>query len=1562
MNNAAGEVAKIPLSVFGGAVTEMAPSDLPEGASPFNQDCDFLPGSVFTRGGRQNIVAFANLFVEDLAGIAITVPDGHAPAEAAWISPSNATLNVPGSYASASLGGAAGSGGAGSYLDTEADAGGMSVLASVSATPSTASDIAIVFGGTGNPGAAIASPGAGWTALAGGASNSYYQKLLNANSLTAAMAVSGGAGPGGADTWAILLALFGSTGAAITFTGRGSGAVLGGAAYPQSANIGPFADVGGTGLFVLIESQAGHATDIYTGFQDVYTVTDSAGNVYTKVGQRMSVANPDGTFFRMSAMTLFYAPNVVPSVGNTVTINLLSGPVGGTGHNVYIQEGVGFGAVVAGPNYSQALQATNFNFNIPATQAVVGLEAELFGHQTTLSPDAVVTATLILPNGQLSPKSFTTQLTLVDGVVVLGLPSEGWGIQLTPALLNNPLFGVQITAQAPGGESANFFLYAVKLKAFLSPQPPQNFNYVKTYERQDSGVFTLALDAGGILWQEDAVNTPGILSSISTAINPGSFAKSVTFENTEYIAFTDLVQGTDVPRQWTGSFLDRVSQVGPAAPPSCATTSTGSTVKSITQNTPYVLITNGVNPNAYLLISSGPSAHGTFGTPATPGNVMSIFLQSTDIPPAYFKVGSNIQISGFPTMGGFNPNNDPTGTTAPAYYTITSVGGPVPGENAYVWITFQVPFTTFSNPRTPAGCNLQSTEATLTMAAQVPFLEVGNQFALTGVTPAGWNNTFTVTRTPNAAVLQINSTSLTGNVAHYDYTLISGTAPVVGQFINVNGTLNGNGIFNVLNAVIASVAPGTFSINLTSPNINAAAEANANASIYGTIFVFDPAGTVTNPIIGNAGATGSLVTSGVIGVGIRRAVCIFQTRNGALTQPSPYVQFNVAGSASAIAATAIPIGPPNTAKRIIAFTGAGGGNYFWIPQPVTVISNGQPITYGATVVNDNVSTQATFSFPDAVLLSALAIDIQGNNLFAQLELGSCRAFLTYADRLIAIGVQNKIQNLLNLSFDGGVGVQNLQQLATQPAVTTYPLGWTVDSTNGAGGKLLVSPIFGNSFYINNATGITKTLYGMITQPAFVNQVGTPIVTPGTKYSCRVTARCPSGVQTGSLVVDFFSPVLNQIFGSFAIPLSTMSTNMAIFTGTLLTAPFSIVPKDLLIRIYAANIPNTGDVEIDRIEPFDVTQPTFGTQFFASYAFNQEAFDGVTGLFGPAQNQQRANGGMVLFDTLYMLKEASWYSTSDNGVTEPYKWNWRTVSDKVGTIGIHSYDYGESWALTACREGVYFFEGGEPIKIAQEIQTLWDMINWKAGSTIWLKNDVATKTVKIGVPLPTPNIYMPEFPVNANPTTPNVVLNLSYRELNTGAELAHVAPIRSSFSGRLLAPEPARKWAFWNIKCPYADMIDRGNNSKTMLFCTGYADSKIFQLSPTQLSDDGAPINSFYITCGLPRPEQAAAMGIDVLRMQFDYLEANLSGTGSVNTFIYPEDPQNPLPYTLDPAIPLDPIPQGNTEITVNMTGNRAFIRVGTNAVGSAFKLSGPVIAIMSADPWAPVRGTARGKL
>src|SRR5207245_1093960 len=196
---------------------------------------------------------------------------------------------------------------------------------------------------------------------------------------------------------------------------------------------------------------------------------------------------------------------------------------------------------------------------------------------------------------------------------------------------------------------------------------------------------------------------------------------------------------------------------------------------------------------------------------------------------------------------------------------------------------------------------------------------------------------------------------------------------------------------------------------------------------------------------------------------VRKAVMFNLTRNGLLTQASPPVIFATTGASTSLAFSNIWVGPPDTIARVIAMTAAGGGNFFWIPQPVIVQSGGQNITYSSSMISDNVSTQAVLTFTDAILLAGLAIDIPGNNLFNQMELGSCRGFLTYADRLIAWGEQNKIQNLLNLSFDGGIA-------QSASGVTTYPAGWTVDPANGFGGNLRVSPIFGNSYYVQNLTG------------------------------------------------------------------------------------------------------------------------------------------------------------------------------------------------------------------------------------------------------------------------------------------------------------------------------------------------------------------------------------------------------------------------------------------------------------------------------------------------------------
>jgi hypothetical protein len=1545
LNNTQGAV-ETALTVFGGAVPEMAPEDLPEGASPVNQDVDYSPGRVFTRGGTLGQFVFAGLFSEKLTGFVQSLPGTHAPTESAWNSPANAALNIPGTYASVTLNVTGGFQALGTFDTVGETIGNAAGPATIATTPTTPAEVALLFMNCGFN-TILGSPGAGWTFLDnpdGLETTLYTQALTTGNLVSASQTV------GVPTNWLTKLAFFGAKvpGVAPTIVQR---RVIASGSIAPGTYANPFLANTTAGNGILIAIGGGITTNFLTGV----SIVDTQGNTYTQIGSLLNSGGLDTALQNTPTLAVFWAPNVPAAACGFSITTVNGGHPGGIEGSITCYEIAGIAGIPATQPFSQVLHSNNFAFNIPTTEGVLGVQAEVSGHQTALTPDAILTAQLVLPNGSLSPKTFAIQLPAADGQSVAGAPNFSWALPLTPALLNNPSFSVNLVATANGGAIVSYSVYAVKLKAWLSPAPASNFNWIKTYEQTDGEIDTLALDANGLLWDEDVDTNPGVLNNISTAIQAGSYAKSVTFDDVEYIGISDLSNGTDVPRLWNGQWLDRVSQVGPGAPPSVTTTASGSVILTITQNPATAL---PVGPHDFLLVSASPSAHGTFGTPATPGNVMTIITRAAFVPPTsgspptpIFKVGTNIQILGFPSINGNTVNNDPTGVSNTAFYTITSVGATVAGQLSYDWITFQVPFTTFYAQMTPGGCTIQSTLSTLTAAQQVPFLEVGNQLSITGAGSAGYDNTFVVAATPNAAQLQITQTSLTTNVANYVFTIITGVAPVIGQFVTVTGTLNGNGIFNVTNAVITSASPTNFSISLVSAsNISPAAE-TGNGIISGTIFQFDPAGTVTNPIIANS-VGGLIATSGVMGVGTRQCVCIFQTRNGALTAPSPFVQFNITANAGAIVVSGIPIGPPNVTARILAFTGANGGNFFWIPQPVTVTTNGQQITYSATLINDNITTQVTLSFPDAVLLAGDAIDVQGNNLFEQEELGSSVGFLSYSDRLIAWQEQNKVQNFLNLSFDGGIGVLSS---AIQNSTVTYPLGWTVDPVNGGGISLLVSPIFGNSFYVKNVTGGTQAFYGMIEQAAYLDVFQVPIITTNTLYSVRVTARCPSGVVTGNLVMDLFSPKLGTIFGSFTVPLASMSSVMKIFTGTMLTAAFSTVPKDLLFRVYATNIPNNGDVELDRVEPFPTLEPSFQTSFTASYAANPEAFDLVTGHFGPSQNQQPIRGGMVLFDTLYALKTKSWYSTSDNGTTEPNLWTWREVSNKVGTIGSHSFDYGEDYAFTACRAGVYLFTGGEPLKVSQEIAPVWDLINWPAGQSIWVRNDPEQRRLYVGVPIATPNIFMPEFPINTNPQTPNVILMMNYRELNSGMAIADTPPIRSSFSGRLLAPEPARKWSYWNLQSPYADFIDRANNQTPLFVCNGVQNSKVYAFSPSELDDDGQPINGYYVTFGFVKADMQDAKGLGLRRMLLAYLSILAEGNGNLNISVYTQSPQN-LPFLLA-SVPLSQFTLGDLEAAVNLEGDRFFIRVGTNAVGANFQMS-KIVASLTKSAWSPIRGTA----
>lgn len=1005
--------------------------------------------------------------------------------------------------------------------------------------------------------------------------------------------------------------------------------------------------------------------------------------------------------------------------------------------------------------------------------------------------------------------------------------------------------------------------------------------------------------------------------------------------------------------------------------------------------------------------SPDPSLLAAFAT----GNPVYVYL-STNTP---FFPGQTVQVLSMnssipPHQGGVGPIQ---------YFTAAWTGAPT----AQALSNPQVPGLS-PPPGFTAGTgndgNFQVTMSTLTLSVTAP-LSVGDTVTILNATPSGWNSTWTIETALDSGVLNITEEQITvdGSVTYsFNSASVPVFTPVAGDTISITGATGApylNGTF-----VIGSVGGGTFTVS------NPAAVAPLTAiepagvpavgTVFGRTFVFDPgavaagAGSTVVSIFGDyTPDSGTLVVAGSpftgVGAGTRQVVCFFITETEYFTAPSPTFTFDISGNSTFVSITHLPIGPPNVIARGIAFTEAGqngvpGANFYYIPNPVTQTINGATTTLAdSTVVNDNVTTDVNLVFTDAVLLNSVEIDIEGNDLFNLIELGSAAWVVPYTSRNFYGLSLSKVNNFNNLSFDGGYLSNNPSgspSYSTQLVGGTFPnlqpLGW--NTVNVTDQTLAVSPVTGNALYIKNTYGVETSQVGMIYQTAYLDSYLVPIVSINTSYSVRVAASAPSGILTGTLVVDlvdYSRGSFGTVYGSYNLPFSMLNSTVQVFDGTLLVTQFPIpgtsfqgVSPNLQLRVWVSNMGAGADVLVERLEVYPTTTPYLKAQVLGSYTGQPEAIDASStgGIIDTTtENAQPCMGGFVMHDLLYLLKTSSWYSTQDNPNSEPGGWGLKEVSNKVGTIGINSYDVGEEWCLTACRAGIYGFDGGAPTKISQELWNLWEQINWEAGNTIVLRNDIVSKRMYCAIPLPTGTnpatglpankytiLWLPNAPYNPKPTSPNVMLMLNYQGLANIQEMMSSPEVHTTMFGTLAAVDMKRKWSIWNIATPYMQFIMQPDGESTPLYiCNGIGSSKIYTLDQNATSDDGVAINGLYTTYGFVNAAKAATLPIFGFHAK-RYTVLQLSATGTqltsskdtnLNIRILPNTLTPKYPYTVPIGVPLVDPANDDYFRSINVKGNRAFIEVSTNAVGSAFNLS-KILLTGKADAWSTLNPTGGG--
>ena len=784
-------------------------------------------------------------------------------------------------------------------------------------------------------------------------------------------------------------------------------------------------------------------------------------------------------------------------------------------------------------------------------------------------------------------------------------------------------------------------------------------------------------------------------------------------------------------------------------------------------------------------------------------------------------------------------------------------------------------------------------------------LAADQSVTIAGVAVAGYNGTFPIVSVPSSTQFTYIA-GASALAASGGGTAASATATIQTQ------TAHGFAVGQLVTTAGIGVAGynGTFTVTSVPDS---------------THFTFTAA---TGGLAASGGGTAA--AAGNVGAGVHQVSVIFKTRQGYLTKPSPATSWTASGAKRAVV-TNIPTGPSNVAARILCFTGAGGASFFYVSGGSSAQTG--MLFSGNMIINDNTTTSTVIDFSDAILLAGTNVD----DLFRLVELGDCAGVIDYSERLFWWGERNKLDNFVNLGFDGGF---------TGPSLPHYPLGWTPDPVFAPGGTDEENFVVWGAAYSIVGNGSTATR-GLITQMAVQDSLGAPLIQSNTDYSVRARCARNSTLAQGTLHVHLFSTSAGINTTGLQLTAAQLTTNYVEYTADL-TTPLTSIPSDLVLRVYADGTPTqNGQFYIDCIEIFPTAQPSNSSLVRASRVEDPESYDGIDGLLSIAENNGQAIcSAFKLRERLYFVKEHSLHVTQDDGVNEPALWSIAEVSRKLGTPSVRGVGVGEDWVVIAHRTGLYIFNGGEPIKISQEIQPTWNQINWQYGQTLWVTVDTKERRIFVGAPFGTA-------------TSPNKILMLDYRDLDSAEDIAGRPPINITYTGRKTATDKTRKWSPWTVAANSCALIERTDGTALVALGGGLpgvggggATGKIYLLNSAQLSDDGFAIPSYYTTHYFPERTVEQSLGLGAHRKLFSYLTMYVEGAGSLALTSFTDSSSAPQAQQ---ALALSSPAVKDLELPINVLGERVAFQVSTNQSGAWFKLQkfSPSLRI---DPWSPVRG------
>jgi hypothetical protein len=1123
--------------------------------------------------------------------------------------------------------------------------------------------------------------------------------------------------------------------------------------------------------------------------------------------------------------------------------------------------------------------------------------------------------------------------------------------------------------------------------------PNTTVTYEKSFITPNGDVKNLFLTSDGSFFVQDR-NSPEILTQI-LSVTPGSYASSISSFGKEFIVFHDNISGTDIPRIYDGVNIDRATQCGPPLPPTVINTVIPSTTMAITavpgsvavsfiettdqvfygpshSYTYYSTVTIDCASTASLSVGSvvtiSGNSNGLFNTGFV---VTQIFTTSFKCNARYFTYESGVG-GHFTATGGITAirsNNQvsvttstPNGLNVGFQVQISDMPASVVGTSI-VSITINnevsngiATIVTSSDhgllPENAISINgvantavggaitaiARSGEVVTVSTTSAHGLSVGAFVRIAGVTDTTYNGSFFVSSVPS-------TTSFTYSQVDVDSTSTGGTVSLVWPVTNT-------GILQNYYTVISVPNSTTFTVEI-SYNDGVWTGGTVTFAWNGTFYVtqiLSPTSFTYQQYGPNASssALGTVTPYSQVPPGLRQCVVMYQTRSGYITKPSAPFSF-ISNGGQYLTISNIPIGPPNVIKRIIAFTGADGQNFFYISNPAFISGI---IISTSTTVEDNSTTSVLVDFSDNTLFASTAIDIPGNNLFEMAVIGPSLGVTSYASRAAWWGMRNSIQNLVNLGFEGGFYTSLLQ-----------PLGWDVISAGGTLNTVMAD--FGYAWQIQGS-GVPGQKDGMITQTGYQDVYGVAVLQPSTQYGVGFRSQIittPGG--TGGFIgIDIYSAGSGGVLASTNIAVTSLSNSGKFYyldlTGTLPAA----IPADTVVRLYTQDVGIGTQVNVDEMEFYPTANPIL-PQFLFSYVNFPEQLDLITGVLGASDDDTLIQGTFIYRDSLLVLTQFGLHETSDLAGFEPNGWRVREVSRNCGACGPKAITTGENFSCWVTSpsgrppvgRGLYIYTGGAVYKLSQEVQPDFDRVNTAAQQCIWTTNDSVTRRIYLGMPLD-------------GATAPNWVYVLDYREMDTASEIASKSPIHISFTGKMICSDLSRKWTRWSFSANCGEimvipaLLDRPT-SVQMSFGTGNGlapgqasgFANCYNLNSNLLTDqDYGTITPYYITYFFVNHEQEQNLQVGLHRKLYKRYYCYINGVGNLQITPYGDNLSNPWPLT--PALPMSLNQLYDLGDGLNVIADRVAFRISSlplpGTTDNSFNLTKFIVTMMQ-EPIAPLR-------